>query len=100
LWGISGLYNSGTRVKSKNSLKEKSFLCQETSAVNIAGHILHDIFWKTMVSPAEASTKEGSALKIKDAIDEEFGSFKRFKEEFSKIALSVEGSGWAVLFRL
>jgi Fe-Mn family superoxide dismutase len=31
------------------------------------------------------------------AIDAEFGSFERFKKEFTASASSVEGSGWAVL---
>lgn len=32
-----------------------------------------------------------------EALDEEFGSFERFRKEFSKAAASVEGSGWAAL---
>jgi len=31
------------------------------------------------------------------AVDREFGSFDRFKKEFSQAAASVEGSGWAAL---
>ena len=35
--------------------------------------------------------------RLAKAIDEEFGSFERFKKEFTLAASSVEGSGWAVL---
>jgi Fe-Mn family superoxide dismutase len=35
--------------------------------------------------------------KIGDIIDKEFGSFDRFKKEFSMVANSVEGSGWAAM---
>jgi Fe-Mn family superoxide dismutase len=34
---------------------------------------------------------------VAKAIDEEFGSFDRFKKIFSQAAIAVEGSGWAAL---
>ena len=34
---------------------------------------------------------------LADAIKEDFGNFERFKKEFTQIASSVEGSGWAAL---
>ena len=34
---------------------------------------------------------------LAEAIENEFGSFERFKQEFSEAAKNVEGSGWAAL---
>lgn len=75
----------------KSVLKSLSF--------NVAGHILHEIFWKIMISPAEAEAKAGKDSEIMEAINNEFGSFERFKKEFAETAKSVEGSGWALLTR-
>lgn len=81
--------------KNNTDLDFKSVL--KSFSFNVAGHILHEIFWKIMVSPAQASAKAGKSLEIKNAIEKELGSFDRFKKEFSEAALSVEGSGWALL---
>jgi Fe-Mn family superoxide dismutase len=70
----------------KSILKELSF--------NIGGHFLHSLFWTNM-APASKSGKPGSALT--DVFTKEFGSFDRFKKEFTQAATSVEGSGWAAL---
>lgn len=71
----------------KATLKELSF--------NIGGHILHSLFWKNL-TPAKNTSQEPRGKTV-DMIKEEFGSFERFKKEFSQAALSVEGSGWAAL---
>ena len=71
----------------KSMLKELSF--------NIGGHILHSIFWDNLSPPGKGGGKPGGA--IADEIQKEFGSFDRFKKEFSQAAASVEGSGWAAL---
>ena len=72
----------------KATLKELSF--------HIGGYRLHNTFWENL-APAG---KGGGGLpkgELAKAIDEEFGSFERFKKEFTTAASSVEGSGWAVL---
>jgi Fe-Mn family superoxide dismutase len=61
---------------------------------NIAGHVLHSLFWANM-APQGKGGKQGKALL--DAINKDFGSFDRFKKEFTQAAASVEGSGWAAL---
>ncbi|RXE55144.1 superoxide dismutase [Methanoculleus taiwanensis] len=74
-------------IDEKAILKELSF--------NIGGHILHSLFWPTMAPAGKGGGTPGGALA--DALDREFGSFERFKSEFSQAASSVEGSGWAAL---
>ncbi|MEK7562576.1 MAG: superoxide dismutase [Patescibacteria group bacterium] len=76
-----------TELDYKSVLKSLSF--------NVAGHILHETFWKVMAPfNSEKNKPQGEIL---DAIEENFGSFERFKKEFSETAKSVEGSGWAAL---
>jgi Fe-Mn family superoxide dismutase len=75
-----------TDLDMKSTLKELSF--------NIGGHFLHSLFWANL-TPASKSGKPSAALG--DALAKEFGSFDRFKKEFTQTAVSVEGSGWAAL---
>ena len=71
----------------KSTLKTLSF--------NIGGHILHSLFWNNLAQTNKGGGKAGGALG--DAIVDEFGSFEKFKKEFTQSAISVEGSGWAAL---
>lgn len=61
---------------------------------NVSGHVLHSLFWENLAPKG----KGGELSKIlKKAIDDEFGTFERFKKEFTQAAVSTEGSGWAAL---
>lgn len=71
----------------KATLRELSF--------HIGGHLLHSLFWTNLAPPGKGGGKPTGALGT--AIEKEFGSFERFKKEFSQAATSVEGSGWAAL---
>ncbi|MEM3627678.1 MAG: superoxide dismutase [Candidatus Bathyarchaeia archaeon] len=77
----------GADMDMKSTLKELSF--------NIGGHLLHSLFWGNLAPPSKGGGKPGGVLG--DAIEKEFGSFERFRKEFSQTAASVEGSGWAAL---
>lgn len=57
------------------------------------GHVNHSLFWQVM-KPKGGGEPEGQ---IGDKIKSAFGDFKTFKEEFSKAAVGVFGSGWAWL---
>ena len=59
------------------------------------GHILHSIFWPNMAAPGKGGGTPGGA--ISDKINADFGSFDKFKQQFSDAAKTVEGSGWALL---
>ncbi len=70
----------------KATLKELSF--------NIGGHLLHSLFWDNLAPAGRYDKPQGL---LGDAITGEFGSFERFRKEFTQAAASVEGSGWAAL---
>ena len=60
---------------------------------NGGGHANHSFFWQ-VIGPDGGGEPSG---KIGDAINETFGSFEKFKEEFSNAAATQFGSGWAWL---
>ncbi|HFC9362470.1 TPA: superoxide dismutase [Enterococcus faecium] len=60
---------------------------------NGGGHANHSFFWEIM-APNAGGEPTGE---IKEAINEAFGDFSSFKEEFKKAAAGRFGSGWAWL---
>ncbi len=78
----------GTDMDMKAASKELSF--------HVGGYRLHNLFWENM---APAGKGGGGAPKgeLAKAIDAEYGSFDRFRKEFTQAASGVEGSGWAAL---
>jgi len=77
----------GTDFDVKATLKELSF--------HIGGHLLHSLFWTNIAPSGKGGGKPTRTLGT--TLEKEFGSFERFKKEFSLAATSVEGSGWAAL---
>ncbi len=57
------------------------------------GFANHNLFWKVM-SPNGGGNPSGD---LAEAINDKFGSFDKFKEEFSSTAASQFGSGWGWL---
>lgn len=60
---------------------------------NGGGHYNHTLFWETM-TPGGSNEPVG---KVKEAIDEAFGSFEEFKTKFEEAGAGQFGSGWAWL---
>jgi len=77
-----------TDVDVKATLKELSW--------NIGGHLLHSMFWSNLAPVGKGGGGKPIGA-FSDAIEKEFGSFERFKKEFTQASMSVEGSGWGAL---
>ena len=77
----------GIDLDIKSTLKALSF--------NVGGHILHSLFWPNLAPSGKGGGEPRGVLS--SVIEKEFGSFERFKKEFTEAAVSVEGSGWAAL---
>jgi Fe-Mn family superoxide dismutase len=60
---------------------------------NGGGHLNHSLFWESM-SPDGGGEPSGD---LADAINDAFGSFDAFKEQFEAAGANQFGSGWAWL---
>jgi Fe-Mn family superoxide dismutase len=60
---------------------------------NGGGHLNHSLFWESM-SPDGGGEPSGA---LGDAINDAFGSFDAFKEQFEAAGVNQFGSGWAWL---
>src|SRR4028119_951222 len=94
---VTNLNNAvaGTEAESK-SIEE---VCKNISKYPVAvrnnggGHYNHSLFW-TILSPKGDGKPSGD---LASAIEQKFGSFEKFKEEFSNAGTTRFGSGWAWL---
>jgi Fe-Mn family superoxide dismutase len=62
---------------------------------NGGGHANHSLFW-TILGPGAGGQPQGE---LATAMDAAFGSFDKFKDEFSQAAATRFGSGWAWMSR-
>ena len=62
---------------------------------NGVGHYNHSLFWEIM-GPNAGGAPTGE---LADAINQAFGSFDKFKEDFAKAGATRFGSGWAWLVK-
>ena len=94
---VTNLNNAvaSTEMESKTIEELLATISQNPVAVrnNGGGHYNHTLFWNTL-------SGSGGGQPVGDlaaAIDQKFGSYDVFKEEFTKAATTRFGSGWAWL---
>lgn len=66
------------------------------SDFNWGGAMLHNLWWPQL-KPASGANKPKGA--IAEIIDKNYGSYEEFREEFTKQAMGLQGSGWCYLNR-
>lgn len=82
--------NAEKLLKGINSLPSN---LQKAVQEHVGGHFNHSLFWQVM-SPQATGEPEGS---VAQAINEQLGSFDKFRDQFTAAAISQFGSGWAWL---
>lgn len=75
---------------------EKNREVMRDFSFNYNGAKLHELFFANLKKVDENNKPTD---KILEAINLNFGNFENFQKEFSLAAVSVEGSGWAVLWK-
>ena len=75
---------------------EEIILKADGPIYNNGAQVWNHTFYFESLSPSAASEPQGS---LAEAIKRDFGSYDSFREEFTKSALSLFGSGWAWLVK-
>ena len=88
---------AGTKLEKKSIEEILAKVSKESAGVrnNGGGFYNHSLFWKVMSPKGGGQPSDRSALG--KAINKDFGSFEKFKAEFSAAAGTRFGSGWAWL---
>jgi superoxide dismutase, Fe-Mn family len=86
---------AGTDLENKSLEEILKNISKSAPAVrnNGGGHYNHSLFWQLL----KVNNGAGPSGDLASAIDKKFGSFDKFKDEFTKAATTRFGSGWAWL---
>ncbi|NLG54926.1 MAG: superoxide dismutase [Rhodococcus sp.] len=80
-------------AREDGSIDTKAPALSRALAFHLGGHTNHSIFWQNL-SPNGGGNPEGE---LAAAIDDQFGSFDKFRAHFTAVAMTLQGSGWALL---
>ena len=61
---------------------------------NEAGVFLHNILFQQYQNPKDSNEPSGAVAEL---INKHYKTFAKFKDEFEKVAMAVQGSGWVYL---
>lgn len=84
----------GTEFENKSL--EEIIKTSDGGIFNNAAQVWNHTFYWNCLSPKHKVAPEGD---LKKAIEEAFGSFENFKEEFTKKSIGLFGSGWCWLVK-
>lgn len=93
---VNNLNNLIPGTKFENADLETIVLGSDGAIFNNAAQVWNHTFYFNQFSPNPAAAPTGELAK---AIDATFGSFEKFKEEFTKASIGLFGSGWSWLVK-
>lgn len=93
---ITNLNNLIAGTEHENSSLEDIILKSSGGLFNNAAQVWNHTFYWNCLTPNGTGAPSGE---LAAAIDATFGSFDKFKEEFTKCAVTTFGSGWAWLVK-
>ncbi len=93
---VKGLNNAMAKLSEARSSGDFSLIkhWEREFAFHGAGHFLHSLFWENMRPSRDANKATGDLLL---SIENSFGSWGKFVNQFVSATCAIEGSGWGVL---
>jgi Fe-Mn family superoxide dismutase len=83
-------------AREKNDFAKVAAL-EHALAFHVSGHVLHSLFWQNLAPPKSTGVggePDGGLIK---QINQDLGSFRAFRAQLTSVAMTMTGSGWAVL---
>lgn len=80
----------------EGKILEEIIMASDGAIFNNAAQIWNHTFYWHCMAPKAGGEPNGN---LAEAINEKFGSFEKFKEDFTKAAITQFGSGWAWLIK-
>jgi Fe-Mn family superoxide dismutase len=93
---VTNLNNLVAGTEFENATLEEVVVKSSGGVFNNAAQVWNHTFYWNCLTPASSGAPSGA---LAEAIDSTFGSFDKFKEEFTKCAVTTFGSGWAWLVK-
>ena len=97
-WHVIGLKKALEQLQTAREKNDFANIQSLTRAMTVhaAGHINHTCYFASM-APVGRGGGTKPAGELARRIDRDFGSYEKFKAQFTAAALSIDGNGWAVL---
>ncbi len=93
---VTNLNNLVAGTELEHASLEDVVMKSSGGVFNNAAQVWNHTFYWNCLTPNSAGAPSGE---LADAINSTFGSFDKFKEEFTKCAVTTFGSGWAWLVK-
>lgn len=92
---VDGLNKAGEKLQEAREKGDYALIkhWERELAFHGSGHILHSLYWDNMKAGGGGEAVGPVAARI----TQDFGSYANFRAQFKAAAVTVEGSGWAVL---
>jgi len=92
---LNNALNAYAEAEAKGDLAKQISL-QPALRFNGGGHLNHSIFWTNLAPPKNGGGVPPSG-ELMSAIEKEFGSFDKLKQQMSAQSVAIQGSGWGWL---
>ena len=93
---VTNLNNLVAGTEFENASLEEVVVKSSGGVFNNAAQVWNHTFYWNCLTPNDTGAPTGA---LAEAIDATFGSFDKFKEEFTKCAVTTFGSGWGWLVK-
>ena len=93
---VTNLNNLVAGTEFENATLEEIIVKSSGGIFNNAAQVWNHTFYWNCLTPSSTGAPTGA---LAEAIDAAFGSFDKFKEEFTKCSVTTFGSGWGWLVK-